>query len=125
MTDINKNIGADKINQVSSMNFEGAKINTSTQKNYTEKEIDDLNKSHSALVGRSMIKKHQKVEKTQAQEVHFDGKTVENIKSDLAELNANPALIKKANAVFEGALKKGYSYQQASAIAREFADSYK
>ena len=125
MTDIHNNIGADNIKKVSSMSFEGTKISSSVQKNYSDKEIDDLNKDHSALVGRSMIKKHQKVEKTQAQEVHFDGKTVENIKSDLAELNANPALIKKANAVFEGALKKGYSYQQASAIAREFADSYK
>lgn len=123
MTDIHNNIGADNIKKVSSMSFEGTKISSSVQKNYSDKEIDDLNKDHSALVGRSMIKKHQKVEKTQS--VHFDGEIVKNVSADLAEFNANPALIKKANAVFEAALQKGYSYAQAAVIAREFADSYK
>ena len=118
MTDINKHIGAEKINQIPNLNFEGGKKNIVTAKNYTEKEIKNLDNDPSALVGRSMVKKMRKTP-------NFDAKTIQNIKGDLAELNANPGLIKKANAVFEAALAKGYPYDKASAIAREFVDSYK
>ena len=118
MTDINKHIGADKINQIPNLNFEGSKKVFAAQKNYTEKEIKNLDNDPSALVGRSMVKKMKKTP-------NFNAQTIQNIKGDLAELNANPKLIAQANAVFEAALKKGYTYDKATAIAREFVDSYK
>ena len=57
MTDINKHIGAEKINQIPNLNFEGGKKNIAAPKNYTEKEIKNLDNDPSALVGRSMVKK--------------------------------------------------------------------
>ncbi len=118
MTDINKHLSADKINQIPSVNFEGGKKQVAAHKNYTEKEIRNLDKDPYAVVGRSMVKRMRKLP-------NFDERTMQNIRGDLAELNANPALIRKANKVFEAALAKGYSYDKASAIAREFVNYYK
>lgn len=122
MTDINQNVGADKLSKVSNLNFEGSKATPSAPKNYTEKEIKNLDNAHSALVGRSMIKKMQKADATQPA---FNGQTVENVKADLSFLSKNPALVSKATAVFEAALAKGYDYAKATAIMQEFVDSYK
>ena len=122
MTDINNNMGADKLGKLHNINFEGKRNNAkkAVGKNYTEKEIKNLDNAHSALVGRSMIKK------VAVNDVpNFDGQLVENVKDDLAELASNTKLIQKANAVFEAALAKGYSYEKATAMAREFVDFHK
>ncbi len=124
MTDINNNMGADKLKQVQNVNFKGLENNVNVAgKNYADKEIKNLDNAHSALVGRSMIKKSTKTQKTA--DVNFNGQVAKNIKADLAELNANPELVAKAVAIGDLAMKKGYSYEQASAMAREFMDSYK
>ena len=121
MTDINNNMGADKLGKLHNINFEGNKANNTADapKNYTEKEIKNLDNAHSALVGRSMIKKVAK------SAPNFDGRIVGNVKADLAELENNPMLVTKADALFEAALAKGYSYDKAAAMAREFVDFHK
>lgn len=120
MTDINKNVGADQIAKLHNLNFEGAKstADVDAPKNYTDKEIKNLDNDHSALVGRSMIKKMSKGP-------NFDGRIVGNIKADLKEFNENPELVTKADAVFNAALAKGYSYDKATAMALEFVNFHK
>ena len=121
MTDINNNMGADKIQHVQNLKFDGLKTASDVQpKNYADKEIKNLDNAHSALIGRSMVKKMKK-----ADVPAFNGELTKNIKADLAELNANEKSVKQANALFETAIAKGYSYDKAAAMAREFVDMNK
>ncbi len=118
MTDISNNLGAEKIKQMHNLNSERSKVIAETPQNYTKKEINNLDNDHSVLLGRSMVKKMEKGP-------NLSGETAQNIKQDLAELYANPELIKQADALFEAAIRRGYSYKEAAAIAREFVDFHK
>lgn len=119
MTDINNNLGTDSLNKLHSVNFDGAKFDADFEiaEKRQEKEIKNLNNAHAALVGRSMIKPKSNL--------NFDKRIVGNIKADLAELESNPMLVTKADALFEAALAKGYSYDKATAMAKEFVDFHK
>ena len=109
MTDIN-NIG--KPDYAQSVNFEGNSPSSQSEVRdlSTEKEIKDLDKSHSAVVGRSMVQKMPK----------FDGRLSADIKNDLAELNADYATNKQAMAIADLAMQKGIPYEKALKIAEEY-----
>ena len=121
MTDINNNMGADKIQHVQNLKFDGLKPASDVQpKNYADKEIKNLDNAHSALVGRSMVKKVKKSDIP-----NFSGNLADNIKADLAELKANEKTVKQADALFNAAIQKGYSYDKAVVMAREFVNMNK
>ena len=107
MKEIDGNYGGD-VNKIRGVNFEGGVPAHENAKIYSapHKEIDNLNNAHSALVGRSMIKK---VSKAPA----FDAKIVESVKNDLAELDANYATNKKSVNLEDAAMDKGISYDKA------------
>ena len=120
MTDINKNLGADQIAKLHNINFEGAKSNAEIEapKNYTDKEIKNLDLDPSAVVGRSMIKKMSKGP-------NFNGRIVGNVKADLKAFEEHPELVTKADAIFNAAIAKGYPYDKATAMALEFVEFHK
>ena len=105
--------------QVPKIAFEG---NTETPKTETfssssDKVIDNLDNSHSALVGRSMVK----MSKTPK----FDGKLTTDIKGDLKKFNENYDLNKKAMLLADAAIAKGMPYDKAVKVAQEFIDMHK
>ena len=114
MKNIDNNFGGD-ISKIHGINFERSSSVSGSEPTYSapEKEIDDLDKAHSALIGRSMVKKYSAAPK-------FDGKIVASVKSDLAELNANYAKNRKSVAIEDLALSKGISYEQAMKMGEEF-----
>ncbi|MDD3593435.1 MAG: hypothetical protein PHX18_02290 [Candidatus Gastranaerophilales bacterium] len=116
MTDIH-NHNINKLNQTG-LNFEGIQPKEAKHANQeAAKEIKNLDKAHSALVGRSMVNKTNKLA--------FDGALAKSVKADLAELNANPQAVAASNAIFEAALKKGYSYEQAASMSRIAFEDFK
>ena len=114
MKDIGSNFGGD-IGKISETNFDRNSVAPSGGQiqNVPHKEIKNLDNAHSALVGRSMVKK---MEKTP----HFDGEIVAKVKKDLAELQTNYAKNKKAVAVEDIALAKGVPYDKALKMGEEF-----
>lgn len=111
MKNIDGNFDGD-INKIRGVNFDGSMpVSENGEQVYSapRKEIDNLNNAHSALVGRSMVKKVQTAPK-------FDAKIVEAVKGDLAELDANYALNKKSVALEDMALEKGVPYDKAMKI---------
>ena len=114
MKNIDNNFGGE-ISKIHGVSFERNTSVSGSEPVYSapEKEIDDLGKAHSALVGRSMVKKFSAAPK-------FDGKIVANVKSDLAALNANYAKNKKSVAIEDLALSKGIPYEQAMKMGEEF-----
>ena len=104
MKEIDGKFGGD-VSKVRSVNFDGSTPVSENEQVYSEphKTIDNLNDAHSALVGRSMVKRVQKTPK-------FDAKIVEAVKGDLAELDANYATAKRSVHLEDVALEKGVPY---------------
>jgi len=120
MTDINNSIGADKVKQVPNMNFEGQKSISATPQNYEQKEIKNLDNAHSALVGRSMVKKMQKTATPE-----FNPEVVAGVKESLASLKGNERTVAFAGKVFDVAIAKGYSYEQAAKMEAAAVEDFK
>ena len=114
MKEIDGNYGGD-IQKLRGINFEGGMPVSENAQVYSapHKEIENLNNAHSALVGRSMVKKASKAPA-------FDEKIVESVKNDLAELDANYGKNKKSVMLEDVALSKGIPYEQAMKIGEEF-----
>lgn len=114
MTDINNNFGGD-VGKIHGVDFERTAPLSGDAQIYSapEKQIDDLDKAHSALVGRSMVKKMKKAPA-------FNGELAARIKGDLAALDANYAKNKKAVHLTDIALEKGVPYEKALEIGEEF-----
>ena len=117
MTDINSNFGGD-VNKVQRMDYDRNPSVSSNEQEYSvpHKEINNLDNAHSALVGRSMVKKYSAAPK-------FDGKIVEKVKKDIAALDANYAKNKKSVAIEDLALQKGIPYDQAMKMGEEFRNA--
>lgn len=117
MKDISSNFGGD-VGKINGANFDRSSSVSSNEQIYSapHKEIDNLDNAHSALVGRSMVHKYSAAPK-------FDGKIVENVKKDLAALDANYAKNKKSVAIEDLALEKGIPYEQAMKMGEEFRNS--
>ena len=117
MTDINSNFGGD-VSKIKGLDFERSASVSSNEEVYSapHKEIENLDNAHSALVGRSMVKKYTK---TPA----FDGRVVASVKSDLAALDADYAKNKKSVAIEDLALQKGIPYEQAMKMGEEFRNA--
>ena len=100
MTDISSSFGGD-VGKIKGTDFDRNVPVSSGEQQYCapHKEIDNLDNAHSALVGRSMVKKFSGAPK-------FDGKIVESVKKDLAALDANYAKNKKSVAIEDLALQK-------------------
>ena len=114
MTDINNNFGGD-ISKIHGVNFERNASVSGSEAAYSapHKEIDDLDKAHSALVGRSMVKRYSKAQS-------FDGALVSRIKSDLTELDENYAVNRKSVSIEDAALSRGIPYDQALKMGETF-----
>ena len=114
MKEIDSNFGGD-VKKIRSVNFEGAMPASESEQVYSapHKTIDNLNDAHSALVGRSMVKRIERTPK-------FDAKIVEAVKGDLAELDANYATNKKSVLLEDVALAKDVPYERAMKIGEEF-----
>ena len=120
MTDINNKIGSESISHVSNMNFEGNRTEQVTAQDYSDRQIENLDNNHAALVGRSMVKKMKKTS-----EPKFDPQLVANIKSDLATFKGNERIVALSDKIFEKALEKGYSYEDAAKIQQEAVEYFK
>lgn len=122
MTDINNSVSTNKMGEVHNLNFAGNKTEVNLEQTLPTKEInlDSLDKNQAALAGRSMVTK-----KTLSDAPKFDGRIVANIKSDLAQLNENPAAIAKSQTIYEKAIEKGYSPEHADKIASAFLNEFK
>lgn len=114
MTDINSNYGGE-ISKVGGVNFEKAPSFSGSEQiaSGPHKEITDLDKAHSALVGRSMVKK---VSKTPS----FNAQTVANVKGDLAALDKDYKRIKQSVNLEDIAMDRGVSYEKALKMGEEF-----
>ena len=114
MKEIDGNFGGD-VNKIRGVNFEGGMPVNENAQIYSapHKTIDNLNDAHSALVGRSMVKRVQKAPK-------FDARIVAAVKGDLAELDANYATNKKSVHLEDIALERGVPYDKAMKIGEEF-----
>ena len=114
MKNIDSNFGGD-VGKIKGVNFERSESVPINGQIYSapQKEISNLDNAHSAVVGRSMVKKMTKTP-------HFDGELVSRVKEDLAELDANYATNKKAVALEDAALAKGVSYEKALKMGEEF-----
>ena len=120
MTEFN-NIGPDKIGQTPNLNFEGGAINdTFNANNIAHKEIKNLDQAHSALVGRSMIKR---MEKTDLPKVSPE--TMQSIKSSIASFKGNEKAITASDAIFNAAIAKGASYEEAAKLQQAAAKHFK
>ena len=110
MKEIDGNYGAD-VNKIRGVNFEGSTPSSENAQIYSQphKEIENLNNAHSALVGRSMVKKINTSPK-------FDAKITEAVKKDLKELDENYAVNKKSVHLEDVALDKGVPYDKAMKI---------
>ena len=122
MTDINKNLGADQIAKLHNINFEGAKSNAEIEapKNYTDKEIKNLDNAHSALVGRSMVKKYQK-----SPLAGMNPELVASVKESLSSFKGNERIIAIGDKIFDAAIAKGMSYEQAAKLQAEALEHFK
>ena len=120
MTDFNNSIGHEKINQVSGLNFEGTKATPAAPQNYEQKEIKNLDNAHSALVGRSMVKKMQK-----AAAPEFNPELVASVKESLTSFKGNEKAVGLSDKIFDAAIAKGYSYEQAAKMQAEAAAHFK
>ncbi len=124
MTDINSNIGADKINQVQNLNFAGSGAENVQPQNYTDKEIKNLDNAHSALVGRSMVKKMQKQEQPKIDPI-LNSPLAERVKSDLVAFKGSERIVGLSDKIFEKALENGHSYEEAAKIQQEAVEYFK
>ena len=121
MTDINNNMGMDKIGKIQNIGFEGKKSASVSESGTQSKVVENLDNDHAAMVGRSMIKK---ISKSSIQK-NFDKALVESIKSSLKELNSNPKAVKDAILIAQLAMKRGASEDQATDLALEFIEFHK
>ncbi len=114
MKEIDGNFGGD-VSKVRGVNFEGGLPASESTQIYSEphKTIDNLNDAHSALVGRSMVKRVQRTPK-------FDAKIVEAVKRDLAELDENYETNRKSVHLEDIALERGVPYDKAMKLGEVF-----
>ena len=113
-----KNIGSDKIGQVPNLNFEGGATNdTYSVNNAPHKEIKNLDQAHSALVGRSMI------QRTDLPNVSPE--TLQSIKSSIASFKGNEKTITASDAIFNAAIARGMSYEDAAKLQQAAAEHFK
>lgn len=120
MTDLN-NIGSDKLGQIQNLNFEGAATNdTYSVNNAPHKEIKNLDNAHAALVGRSMIKKMEKIDLPKV-----SPETLESIKSSVASFKGNEKAITASDAVFNAAVANGVSYEDAAKLQQVATEHFK
>ncbi|MCQ2958265.1 MAG: hypothetical protein MJ180_05120 [Candidatus Gastranaerophilales bacterium] len=109
MTDFN-NINSEKINQVPNLNFDGGMQGGNLPiNNASHKEVKNLDNAHSALVGRSMIHKMEKLPQVSPE-------VAQSIKDSLASFKGNEKAVTASDAIFNAAVAKGASYKEAAEL---------
>jgi len=116
MTEFN-NIGSREIKKIQNLNFEGSKHAPSVEHKYEQKEIKNLDNAHSALVGRSMIKK--------SPLAGMDPELIAGVKESLASFKANQKIVALSDKIFDAAISSGQSYDQAAKMQAEFIEYFK
>lgn len=116
MTEFN-NIGSGEIKKVQNLNFEGSKNAPSVQHNYEQKEIKNLDNAHSALVGRSMIKK--------SPLAGMNPELIAGVRESVASFKGNERIIALGDKIFDAAIAKGLSYEQAAKMQAEAIEHFK
>ena len=119
MTEFN-NIGSGEIKKVQNLNFEGSKHAPSVSSHHEHKEIKNLDNAHSALVGRSMVKKYQK-----SPLAGMNPELVASVKESLSSFKGNERIIAIGDKIFDAAIAKGLSYEQAAKLQAEALEHFK
>lgn len=113
-----RNNGLNSVNQVKNLKFKGNQ--PALEKAADEsKQINDLGNNPADMVGRTQVKKY---EAPSFNGQALDPKLIQRLSGDISKLDQNPELVKKSDLVFQGALDKGYSYEDAVKMQNEFVN---